>query len=207
MAQLKNKINKEKLISISLSILLHGIFVIILLLIEIKYPSVEKNKPIQLDTKIIQPQPEKVETVKPPTIKGKIHRTQKTKQKESPKIKEEKESVVDTTITNKKEQIVNSEKPDSTEDELKFAASLLDTFLVRHPEYAKFILQQQAKRLAENRKAVTRYDIVRKINDELHEYIQKNFPEGSEHAMSPYGGPGMQIPIDGLIDAIKDVFK
>ena len=140
-------------------------------------------------------------------IKRKIHRTQKTKQKESPKIKEEKESVVDTTITNKKEQIVKSEKPDSTEDDLKFAASLLDTFLVRHPEYAKFILQQQAKRLAENRKAVTRYDIVRKINDELHEYIQKNFPEGSEHAMSPYGGPGMQIPIDGLIDAIKDVFK
>ncbi len=84
---------------------------------------------------------------------------------------------------------------------------MLDTFLVRHPEYAKFILQQQAKRLAENRKAVTRYDIVRKINDELHEYIQKNFPEGSEHAMSPYGGQGMQIPIDGLIDAIKDVFK
>ena len=207
MALLKNEINKEKIISISLSILLHGILVIIFLLIEIKYPTVEKNKPIQLNIKIIQQQPEKVETVKLPTIKRKIHRTQKTKQKESPKIKEEKESVVDTTITNKKEQIVKSEKPDSTEDDLKFAASLLDTFLVRHPEYAKFILQQQAKRLAENRKAVTRYDIVRKINDELHEYIQKNFPEGSEHAMSPYGGPGMQIPIDGLIDAIKDVFK
>ena len=38
-------------------------------------------------------------------------------------------------------------------------------------------------------------------------YLKEHFPEGSEHAMSPYGGPGMQIPIDGLIDDIKKIFE
>ncbi len=207
MTLFKKITNRNGIISISLSIFIHGIFVIILLLIEIKYPSVKKNKPIELDIKIVLPQPEKVKTIKTPAVKREIHHIQKTKQKEASKVKEEKETVVDTIIAEQKEKFSNSEKADSTEEDLKFAATLLDTFLVHHPEYAKFILQQQAKRLAENRKIVTRYDIERKINDELHEYIQKNFPEGSEHAMSPYGGPGMQIPIDGIIDAIRDVFK
>ena len=207
MAWLKNEINKEKLISFSLSILIHGIIVIVLLLIEINYPSVEKNKPIELDIKIVEPQPEKIETVKPPVVKRKIHLPKKTKQKKIPKVKEEKTAIIDSTIIKQKEKIVTREKVDSTEENLKFAATLLDTFLVHHPEYARYILEQQAKRLAENKKIVTRYDIERKINDELHDFIQKNFPEGSEHAMSPYGGPGMQIPIDGIIDAIRDVFK
>lgn len=207
MTPLKNEINKEKLISFILSIFIHGIIVIFLLLIEINYPSVEKNKPIQLDIKILQPKVEKVETVRPPEIKREIHPSRKTKQKEIPIVKEEKAVIIDSTIIKQKEKIVKKEKVDLTEENLKFAATLLDTFLVHHPEYAKFILEQQAKRLAENKKIITRYDIERKINDELHDFIQKNFPEGSEHAMSPYGGPGMQIPIDGIIDAIRDVFK
>ncbi len=207
MAILKKEINKEKLISFSLSILIHGIIVIVLLLIKINYTSVEKNKPIQLDIKIVPPQPEKVETVKQPVVKRIIHPPRKTKQKEITKVKGEKIAVIDSTVIKQKEKIVKKEKVDSTEEDLKFAATLLDSFLVHHPEYAKFILQQQAKRLAENHKIVSRYEMVQKINDELHEYIQKNFPEGSEHAMSPYGGPGMQIPIDGIIDAIRDIFK
>jgi len=205
LAWLKNEINKEKLISFSLSILIHGIIVIVLFLIEINYPSVEKNKPIELNIKIVQPKAEKVETVKPPEVKRKIHYTQK--KKEIPKVIEKKIVVIDSTVAKQKVKIDTKEKIDSTEENLKFAATLLDSFLVHHPEYARFILEQQAKRLAENRKIVSRYEMVQKINDELHDYIQKNFPEGSEHAMSPYGGPGMQIPIDGIIDAIRDVFK
>ena len=205
MISIKNKITIEKLLSVSLSFLLHGLLVLVFLLVEIKFPSSKEKNSILLDIKTSETTSEKVEPFKSPTVKKKINPIPKTKTKKNPQIK--KETIFDTTVTNKKEEVVKKESADSTEDDLKFAATLLDTFLVRHPEYARYILQQQAKRLAQNKKMFTRYEIERKINDELHEYIQKNFPEGSEHAMSPYGGPGMQIPIDGMIDAIKKIFE
>ncbi len=97
MALLKNEIIKEKLISFSLSILIHGIIVIVLLLIKINYTSVEKNKPIQLDIKIIPPQPEKVETVKQPAGKKNNSPTRKTKQKEITKLRKKRIAVIDST--------------------------------------------------------------------------------------------------------------
>jgi hypothetical protein len=70
-------------------------------------------------------------------------------------------------------------------------------------------LEQQAKELVENKniKKFSRLELEKRINEEMAKYLKENYPEGSEHAMSPYGGPGMQIPIDGLIDAIKKIFE
>ncbi len=125
----------------------------------------------------------------------------------SPREVSGEKTVIDTIKIKQEIKIPSIERSATSGEDLKFAANLLDTFLVRNPEYARFILQQQAKILVKIEKRFTRYELERKINKQLHEYIQKNFPEGSEHAMNPNVGPGMQIPIDGLIDAIKDIFK
>ncbi len=106
-----------------------------------------------------------------------------------------------------------SAKNKSTADTNKIytltAEALLDTLLVRHPEYRQYILEQQVKNFSADKKnpLFAKMTIENKINKVLHDYLKENFPEGSEHAMNPNGGPGMQIPIDGLIDAIKKIFK
>lgn len=93
---------------------------------------------------------------------------------------------------------------DSSQQYLKLAQSLLDTFLVRNPEYAKLILQEQAKGLA--KKKFAREVIVKRLNEALHKYIRENYPEGSRHAINQYTGPGIQIPIDKLINLVLKIF-
>lgn len=93
---------------------------------------------------------------------------------------------------------------DSSNYDLQFAQSVLDTFLVRNPVYAKFILEEQAKGIAKRK--FTRQSIVRKLNDELHKYLKEKYPEGSDHAVNKYTGPGIQIPIGDLINLVKKIF-
>ena len=126
------------------------------------------------------------------------------------KSNEEAEKTEIDTISNKKLiKISGTVRVDTIYHNLNFAATLLDSFLVRHPEYSHYILQQQAKELVENKniKKFSRLALEERINEELDKYLKEYYPEGSEHEMNPNGGPGMQIPIDGLIDAIKEIFN
>ena len=130
----------------------------------------------------------------------------KEKQIEKPQIKK-KENIItaDTLSTTKDTTKINLTEEDRDDRYMKFAQTLLDTFLVRNPQYASLILKEQAKTLA--KKEFTREKLIKRINDELHKYIKEHFPEGSEHELNPYTGPGIQIPIDDLIDKIKDIFN
>lgn len=93
---------------------------------------------------------------------------------------------------------------DNSDQYLKLAQSLLDTFLVRNPAYAKMILKEQAKGLG--KKKFAKATLVKRLNEELHKYIQKNYPVGSGHAINQYTGPGLQIPLDKLIDLVSRIF-
>ena len=208
---LKKKPNKRQLSAFSISLLIHALLFLILIFIEVRYYPVKiRGTSIQLiDVSPYLP-PENSKSVK---IQKKIN-IHKIPKKKTEKVKlqssdKETSSVIDTASRKPAIALPKPGHPDTGNSALKYASTLLDTFLVRHPEYAKYILQQQAKNLMNNKKdkMFTRLEAENRINDELHKYIKENFPEGSEHAMNPNGGPGMQIPIDGLIEAIKKIFK
>ncbi len=118
-------------------------------------------------------------------------------------------TVLDTASNKVKIFIPKYQFSDTSYSNLKLAATLLDSFLVRHPEYSRYILQLQAKELVENKniKKFSRLALEQRINEELDKYLKEYYPEGSEHEINPYTGPGLQIPIDGLIDAIKKIFE
>jgi len=99
---------------------------------------------------------------------------------------------------------VDSSKQVNNDRYLEFAKTLLDTFLIRNPQYASMVLKQEAKALAY--KKFSRETLIKRINDELHKYILKHFPKGSEHELNPYTGPGLQIPIDDVINLVKKIF-
>jgi hypothetical protein len=204
----KKNSKKEKSIALILSILIHGILFLILLILKVE-PS-PGQRSLYTILNFVEIKPEKHEvinkkklTIQPIPYKQKNETVKTDKQKDI--VKEQ--AVIDTAI--EKTKIYKNEQIDSSYLSLKFAATLLDSFLVLHPEYGKYILQQQAKELVENKKIkqFSRLELEKRINEEMAKYLKENYPEGSEHAMSPYGGPGMQIPIDGLIDAIKKIFE
>jgi len=87
---------------------------------------------------------------------------------------------------------------------LKYARTLLDSFLITHPEYSSLVLKQQAKELAENK--FSRLNLEKKITEEIYIYLKERYPKGPERDFNKYAGPGIQIPIGDLIDLIKDLF-
>ena len=220
MKLLKTNLNKEKAAAFLLSILIHGILILIIIFIKIEYPLVKNTGYSVLNFVEIKPREKNIIEKEEPEQKIKIPvRHQK---KEQVKVKQQKaeeytKSVIDTTLhkevidttSNKgKIFITRSQLADTTSRSLKFAATLLDSFLVRHPEYGKYILQEQAKELVDNKniKKFSRLALEQRINEELDKYLQEHYPEGSEHEINPYTGPGLNIPIDDLIDAIKKIF-
>ena len=140
----------------------------------------------------------------PKTIKKKKRPPVKEKSIEKIKVQEPIVSI-DTLIEKKDTVKIDTSLNTNPDQYLEFARTLLDTFLVRNPQYASMVLKQQAKALAKNK--FDRESLVKRINDELHDYIRKNFPEGSEHSINPYTGPGLQIPIDDVIDLVKKIFQ
>ena len=100
---------------------------------------------------------------------------------------------------------------DTVSPNLKFAKTLLDTFLVLHPEYSKYVLEDQARNLIEdkNNKENIRLAMEKKINDMLHSYIRQQYlGNAGNAALDKYTGPGVgvHVPLDGLIDAVKKLF-
>ncbi len=220
MKLLKKNLDKEKAAAFFLSILIHGILILIIIVIKIEYPQVKNSRYSVLN--FVEIKPEEKNIIEKEKPEQKINNTV-LHQKEVPvKIKQQKveeqlktvkdttskKNDVDSTLNKGKIFISRKQLADTTYHSLKFAATLLDSFLVRHPEYAKYILQEQAKELVENKniKKFSRLALEQRINEELDKYLQQQYPEGSEHEINPYTGPGLQIPIDDLIDAIKKIF-
>jgi hypothetical protein len=214
----KKNIPKNKVISLILSILIHLIIFTALIIIRLEIPSPETSSYTILN--FIKTSPGKSQAAEKPKLINKV--VSPPEDKKESRLKKEKEAA-NNLITNEKEKTETDttiEKPvikvpgsaitdTSREMRLKFAATLLDSFLVRHPEYSEYILQQQAKALVENRniKKFSRMELEEKVNKELDDYLKKYYPEGSEHAINKYTGPGLQIPLDGLIESIKKIFK
>ena len=217
---LKKNFDREKTAALLLSILLHGFFIVILIFIKIEYSNVKRIGYSVLN--LVEIKPEEKDIVEEKKPEKKINSTVHNQKREPVKTKQQKvkevvktakdtisnKSVVDSTLNKGKIFITRKELADTTYNSLKFAATLLDSFLVRHPEYGKYILQEQAKELVENKniKKFSRLALEQRINEELDKYLKQHYPEGSEHEINPYTGPGLQIPIDDLIDAIKKIF-
>ncbi len=208
----KKHLNKNELISYIISVLIHGIILIIFIIVEIKFLPVKKHNSL-LQLVVVTPpiKPEKAPTIKsPPTAKF-IKHLPKIAPVEihSRQNKETTKTIVDTTSIKREVNFSKSVPVDTSMENLKYAKTFLDTFLVKHPEYARYILRQQGKNFVNN-KNDTMFAMLenqKKINDELHKYLKKNFPEGSEHAIDKNLGPGIHIPIDGVINAIRKIFK
>lgn len=218
--ELFKKPDKEKTASLLISVLIHGIFILVIIFIKIDYNQVKKTGYSELNFVEIKPEEQKsVQSEKQVQKKNKaVHiREKETVRIKQQKVEEHADNLIDTvsvkrptdsTSNSKKNYITRNQLADTTLHSLKFAATLLDSFLVRHPEYGKYILQEQAKELVENKniKKFSRLALEQRINEELDKYLKQHYPEGSEHEINPYTGPGLQIPIDDLIDAIKDIF-
>ena len=198
MKKIKNQIGNNIRTSILISLFLHLAVLLIFAIIEfgnvpgraLEYSTIEFSEtPASTLQKII--------------IKKKKHFTAGEKEVEKYDTMNQ---VASLNSAGAKKDSVNTASFDSVSNKeyLKFAETLLDTFLIRYPQYASMVLKQHAKALAS--KSFTRETLINRINDELHKYIRRNFPEGSEHEINPYTGPGIQIPIDDLINIVKKIF-
>lgn len=112
-------------------------------------------------------------------------------------IKDSVRSETDTTTS-------ESKKIESGNQYLNFSRALLDSILITNPGYSKLILKERIKNLKDT--VSIRQQWEKRINDEIHKYLREHYPEGSEHAINKYTGPGINIPIDDLIDVIKGIF-
>lgn len=197
----KQKVNK---FSVSLSILIHLLLLSVLIFIKTGLHNSLIKEYTTLSFSEYNPE-KKVSKPKP------VSKPQNNIKKANPNIiekkKEEKfeaEIIPDTTVEKNEPKQTVSVKADTNEFYLKYARSLLDTFLIKHPEYAKMILKEKAKEIAKKK---FRKTLEQKINDELRVYLKKNLPKGTEHQINPYTGPGLNIPIDDLIDIVGKIFK
>jgi len=209
---IKKYIKKDNLTSFSISILIHGILLILFIVIKINSsPSnISQYTNLQIVEVPIAKSQTKIKTEVTQVNKNVEHTVKKEQVNfEKQNIAEKVQALVDTNKQAREITIPANVLADSTNADLKFASSLLDTLLILHPEYSSVILKQEAKNLVWNTKTnkFTRLALEKRINDEIHKYLKEKFPEGSEHALNPYTGPGLQIPIDGLIDKIRDIFK
>lgn len=180
-------------------------------MIEIKFLPVRKNNSVVHFIVVSPLKPEKTENLKSLSSGKVVKNLRKTEPEKIIQRQNKKaaETTIDTSEINQKINFSKSEHADTSKERFKYASTFLDSFLVKHPEFARYILQQQAKNLINNKNnsMFAKEDKEKKVNDELHKYLKENFPEGSEHAMDENLGPGIHIPIDGLIDAIRKIFK
>lgn len=193
--------------SLIISILIHGFAITTFILLEIRL--IMADKPVYLeiifDKVILGNQEEEVET--------RQGNTGETRPEEINKI------FNPDTLGNKDNYLKKRNKSrhykskikaaEPTEKEkrliyLKNARTLLDSFLVTHPEYSGLILKQQAKDLTENKNYIL--GLGDKITRDIYLYLKDRYPEGGKLEMNKYTSPGIQIPIGDLIDLIKNLF-
>ena len=112
-------------------------------------------------------------------------------------VKDSVKSGTDTTIS-------ELEKIKSGDRYLNFSRSPLDSLLISNPGYTKLILKERIKNLKDT--VSIRLEWEKRINYEIHKYLREYYPEGSENAINKYTGPGINIPIDDLIEIMKGIF-
>lgn len=113
--------------------------------------------------------------------------------------------IVEDSIKSKKDTTISeSESIETGNLNLNFSRSLLDSLLITNPGYSKLILKERIKNLKDT--ASIRQEWEKRLNDEIHKYLREYYPDGSENAINKYTGPGINIPIDDLIDEIKGIF-
>ena len=203
---------KKRIFAFVLSLLLHGIGLLIFIIIELEYIDhkkdtyttitfIEVNPYQSIQKKEAELQPER-DIVRP--LKKK-EPTKSNLQADETTIKVSR----DTSENRQEIYVTETETTDSSNENLKFAESLLDSFLILYPEYSRYILKEQAKNIKgnPNDKRFSRIALEKRINDELHKYISEKFPEGSQHEINKYTGPGLNIPIGDLIDIIRKIFQ
>jgi hypothetical protein len=198
----EKQINKT---AVFLSLLIHIILLIIFMFFKFGNLSTGKS---EYSTILFSEIPAKTKEKNNPITKTQVEK-EPVRKKEKPAIDDkiiitQPEIVADTSIIQKDSSIVSSVIDDSKDNYWQFAQSLLDTFLVRNPVYAKFILSEQAKGIAKRK--FSRQILVKKLNDELHKYFKKKYPEGSDQAINENVGPGLQIPIGDVINLVKKIF-
>jgi hypothetical protein len=101
--------------------------------------------------------------------------------------------------------ITNDDSAKYTAEQLKFALTLLDSLLVLHPGYKRFILTEQLKSLKEESSPFTKPEI--RLNTFIRKLLKENYPEGSDNGVYDKLNPGINIPIDKLIDFVKDIIN
>ncbi len=203
----KHNLNKEKTAAFVLSILVHGILFLIIMFIKIEYTQFKKAGYSIVN--FVQVTPEESKAMEKEEPAQKIKKIFSIQKKEPEKIQEKKivqtsKTILDTisnkkiidTASNKGKIYISSKQLADTTYRLKFAATLLDSFLVRHPEYSRYILQQQAKELVENKniKKFSRLALEQRVNEELDKYLKEYYPEGSEHEINPIHRTGSANP-------------
>jgi hypothetical protein len=201
--------------SAALSVLLHGLLLIILVFINARYTTGPAPEYTTINfTQVIPPKPstKRKPEEKPQSKKEKI----KLPEKPHEEIQKDEENKITTEIdTTPIQQVYEAPQVtfrDTVSPNLKYAKTLLDTFLVLHPEYSKYILEEQARDFIRDgkNKVNTRLAMERKINDMLHKYIRQQYlGNAGNAALDKYPGPGVgaHVPLDGLIDAVKKLFE
>jgi hypothetical protein len=204
-------IAQKRLSAFIFSIILHVIVFFILILIEFQVISHKKNSSLTIT--LTENYPYK-------SIPGNETKLKSEREIVIPQMKEEfnkNDSQISKAIpdiekdTSESKQVIfipQTVLTGSDDETLKFAESLLDTFLILHPEYSTYVLHEKAKKIKENPddRIFSKLTLEKRINDELHKYIRGKFPEGSQHEINKYAGPGINIPIGDLIDIIRKIF-
>lgn len=113
-------------------------------------------------------------------------------------------TVIDSVKSNGDTTITKSGKVENENLYLNLSHSLLDSLLITNPGYSKLILKETIKNLEDT--ASIRQEWERRLNEEIHKYLREYYPEGSDNAINKYTGPGINIPIDDLIEIIKGIF-
>jgi hypothetical protein len=207
LAKRKKYILFESKLSLVISLLIHGFAFWALILFEYELITADKSVYLEVlfDEVIIKSPKEVIESGQ-----NKINdiRSQNINKIPSTDTLVNKDDFVEDTndITISESEYVSEEpsEKDKRRMYLKYARTLLDPFLITHPEYSSLILKQQAKKLAENK--FSRLNFEKKITEEIYIYLKERYPKGPERDFNKYAGAGIQIPIGDLIDLIKGLF-
>lgn len=207
MAIRKKYILFESKLSLVISLLIHGFTFWALILFE--YELITANESVYLevlfDEVIIKSPKEVIESKQRKITETRAQSINEKPGKDTLLIKGNLvDNTKDTTLSEFENSSIEPDENEKRQVYLKYAKTLLDSFLITHPEYSSLVLKQQAKELAENK--FSRLNLEKKITEEIYIYLKERYPKGPERDFNKYAGPGIQIPIGDLIDLIRGLF-
>lgn len=207
MAITKKHFGFESKLSLLISVLIHGFAFLVFVLFEYKFITAEEPVYLEIlfdEVAIKSPKEEinfgqeKIDETKSQNIDEKTYTDTLVNNDDFY------DNTRDTALSEFEDSSIESNENEKRQVYLKYAKTLLDSFLITYPEYSSLILKQQAKELAGNK--LSRLNLEEKIAQEIYIYLKERYPKGPERDFNKYAGPGIQIPIGDLIDLIKDLF-